>query len=121
MMSTTVKSRITAPPRSRSATNTATVVPDVRMVRGSVSLMDALMSSMRSRLRAPFLCRFSRMRSNTMMVSFSEYPTMVSTAATLSREISMRKIARKPSVIMMSWAVAMMAAVPKRVSKRNAR
>ena len=84
-------------------------------------MIDRFTSSAWSCRRAPFLPRFSRIRSNTTMVSFSEYPTIVRIAATVGSAISTRKRARKPRVMRMSWTVAMTAARPKRNSNRIAR
>ena len=62
----------------------------------------------------------SLMRSNTIIVSFSEYPKIVSKAARVSRFTSRRKNEITPSAIIISCACEIIAAMPKRHSKRKA-
>ena len=102
--------------KRNSDSSTMKVVKDVIMVRDSVWFSEILMISIGEPLR--ILRKFSRIRSNTTMVSFREYPRIVRIAATVGRAISTRKSARKPSVMIMSWNVAMIAARPNRISKR---
>ena len=71
--------------------------------------------------RRPVRFRFSRTRSKMTIVSLSEYPRMVSTAATVGSDTSSWSAAISPSAKSTSCAVAMIAATPKRHSKRNAR
>src|SRR5690242_18908633 len=116
---TSANGRSTSPARSTSAMVVAIVVPCVSTERGSVSLIDRLRISYRFWRRN--LRRFSRTRSKMMIVSFSEYPTMVSTAPTTTRLTSRSRYLMKAMVVRMSWNVASTAARPKRHSNRNAR
>ena len=77
------KSLIAPPPKISSMTTVSKVVSDVSSVRLRVWLM------LRFAISVYVLSRYSplssRMRSNTTMVSLTEYPTMVSRAATMGR------------------------------------
>ena len=118
-MSTPAKGRITAPPMTTSESSAISVVPLVRTVRGSVSFR--LRFSVTSYASFRFFLRFSRTRSKTTIVSFSEYPMIVRIAATVARLISMSNSEMNPKVMSMSCTVAMTAATPNRHSKRKAR
>ena len=73
-------SRIDATPNMYTASIVISVVKDVLMVRGIVSRI--LRSAISIRVSLLLSVRlFSRMRSNTTMVSLMEYPTMVRHAA----------------------------------------
>ena len=80
---TSANGRSTSPARNTRASVVAIVVPCVSTERGSVSLIDRFRISYRFCRRN--LRRFSRTRSKMMIVSLSEYPTMVSTAPTTTR------------------------------------
>ena len=69
------------------ASVTKNTVALVQIVRDSVSLIDWLTT--RSKLRSRSRAAFSRMRSNTTMVSFIEKPMMVRIAATVVSENSL--------------------------------
>jgi len=56
-----------------------------------------------------YFLRFSRIRSKTIMVSFNEYPMMVSSAAMIARVNSLSRIEKIPTVIVTSWIRATMA------------
>src|SRR5205823_2383904 len=77
----------TCPPKRYSDTAVRNVSPDVKMVRLNVWLTLRLIRDSRGSRRRIF--RFSRIRSNTTIVSFIEYPTSVSRAATTVKEISL--------------------------------
>ena len=70
MSSASEKPRSAEPPSNSSATTTMDVTTLVMMVRDSVWLM--AWSSVTSDASRRFFSKFSRMRSNTMTVSFSE-------------------------------------------------
>ena len=55
---------------------------------------------------------FSRMRSNTTMVSFIEYPTRVRMAAITVSVISLFVNEKAPTVMSVSWKHATTAATP---------
>ena len=74
-------------PKMFMARVTKNTVALVRMVRDRVSLIDWLTTSSKRRSRC--LAAFSRMRSNTTMVSFIEKPMMVSSAARVVSENSL--------------------------------
>src|SRR6476660_9870250 len=59
--------------------------------------------------------------SNTTTVSYSEYPRMVRNATTVAGTTSNWVIAYTPTVMMMSWITARIAASAIRHSKRNVR
>ena len=63
---------MTSPPKTNNATTTRSVSDEVITVRDSVWFTDAFMISTGVPLR--IRRKFSRMRSNTTIVSFSEYP-----------------------------------------------
>src|SRR2546427_694099 len=75
--------RNASPARNPMAGVVAVVVPWVSTERGSVSLIERFRTSYRFCRRN--LRRFSRTRSKMMIVSLSEYPTMVNTAPTTTR------------------------------------
>ena len=93
------KSWITGPPHTRSATTASRVVREVLMVRERVWLMESL-SRGTMPLESPH--QFSRTRSNTTMVSFREYPTMVRMAAMNDTPTSRCRRLKTPRVIMAS-------------------
>ena len=82
------KSRMTPVPKMFIARVTKNTVALVKMVRDSVSLIDWL-TILSKRAVAVACAAFSRMRSNTTMVSFIEKPMMVSSAATVVSENSL--------------------------------
>ncbi len=109
---------------AKRVTVTSRNVTEVLIVRARVWLIDR---SIISGVMTRFLPRFSRMRSKTTTVSFTEYPTSVRNAATIGRLIfastipSMFATATMPSVIATSWKRQMTAARPMaRLEKRNA-
>src|SRR3954471_9565682 len=81
------KSRMTPTPNTFMARVTKKTAALVQMGRDIVSLVETLTT--RSNLRSRMREAFSRMRSNTTMVSFIEKPTMVRIAATVVRENSL--------------------------------
>lgn len=102
------KSWMTFPPRKNKASSTNRVVEDVRTVLLKVSFMLLFIVAGNDCFFFDFL-RFSLILSNTIMVSFKEYPTMVSRAATIAREISFWVRRNAPMVIVTSWIRAIMA------------
>ena len=80
------KPRSTSPPKTNSASTANKVVPEVMIVRLRVWLMLALTSVAKSSRR--MRRRFSRTRSKTTIESFTEYPVIVSIAATTFRDSS---------------------------------
>ena len=109
--------RITSPAKNSSASVAASAVACVSTERGSVSFTERLSVSYSGSRR--FLRRFSRTRSKMMIVSLSEYPITVSSAATTVSEISRCISLMNAIVVRMSCIVAMVAATPKRHSNRN--
>ena len=91
------KSWIIPPPSINRAKTTTRVVPEVSKVRLSVSF--TLLLIMNSRGFLWYFLEFSRILSKTMMVSFNEYPMMVSRAAMIGRVNSLSKTEKIPTVI----------------------
>ncbi len=92
-------------------------MPPVISVRFSVWLIDEFTSSFRLSRRVPR--RFSRTRSKMTIVSFVEYPVIVSSAAMTFSERSTRKNTRNASVTRTSCSVATVAPTAKLNWNRN--
>ena len=88
------KARNTSPPKSTSASTDRNTRPLVIAVRESVWLIASLVILYKESRRCRR--RFSRIRSNTTIVSFTENPTSVSSAAITFRLTSIWKIEKKP-------------------------
>ena len=111
---TSSSSRIAAPPISSIAISTSSVVKLVLMERPTLSMMLKFTVSSSGRSGARIV--FSRMRSNTTMVSFTEYPATVR-MPTMNIEFTSipRKRPRRenaPSTIRVSCASVTTAAMP---------
>jgi hypothetical protein len=89
--------RITYPPKIKSASRTKIAVPEVIIVRLKVSLMLRLIISASPSRRD--LRMFSRMRSETMIVSWTEYPTTVRIAANTDRSNGKRGASRATQLV----------------------
>src|SRR5690606_18997690 len=83
------KPRVTSPPTINKINTTKNTVSEVIMVRGKVSLIARLTTDFLS--SSGFLRKYSRIRSNTMIVSFIEKPITVNTAAIKCWSISSAK------------------------------
>src|SRR5215470_10333060 len=94
MINVNANGRITYPPKVKSASRTKTAVPEVMMVRLKVSLMLRFMTTAKDSRRN--LRIFSRMRSETIIVSCTEYPTTVRMAAKTDRSKGSCEITRAP-------------------------
>ncbi len=88
-MSVSAKYLIESPPKKKMAVSESKMVSDVLIERCIVWFTDALTTSGNVAFR--ILKRFSRMRSNTTMVSLMEYARTVSTAAMKEAPISICK------------------------------
>ncbi len=100
------------------AFNTNMVVNEVTKVRPSVSLSETSITPRGSILR--IFRRFSRMRSDTTMVSLSEYPITARMAAKTDRSNSKRVIEKNPRMISTSCASAITAPMANLIWKRKA-
>src|SRR5262245_35678308 len=121
MMPTSIvnaKPRSTSPPNRYRDSTDRKVVPAVMTVRASVWFTLVLTTCSRDSRRIER--RFTRTRSKTTMVAFTEYPVMVRMAATTLSDSSYPKNMRNASVTKMSWKVAAIAPTAKEKRKRNA-
>ena len=85
--SASTNSRVVTPPNSTSALSVKITVSDV-LQRAAERLGQAVVDDLLERLRRACGGMFSRMRSNTTIVSWTEKPITVSTAVTNSESTS---------------------------------
>ena len=104
------KSFITSPPNRKRANTVKKVVVEVITVRLKVWLI--LVSRILSKSCFLKILKLSLTLSKMTIVSFNEYPTMVSIAATTGMFISLLVREKIPRVIKTSWNKVKMAATP---------
>ena len=113
------KSFNTGPPMKNRISVVMSVTPPVSTVRLSVSFTETFMIEAMEPVFSALM--FSRMRSNTTMVSFTEYPAMVKIAPTETRESSRPSSAKTPMVMATSWMSATSAPMANENSNRMVR